>query len=417
MADNILYWLWLQDCLGSYNNVRYLLEKYEDAEGFYRDREKICKEERFNASIRERVRENKPEDYKERVEFCKQHRIHLITPDSEFYPSRLLETENYPLVLYVRGDYKILNESRAIAVIGSRTPSVYGEKSAEKIVATLAENDYVIISGGALGIDSVAHINALKNNGKTILIMGCGHGNGYLPENSALRKAVSQNGALVSEYPPYAPVTQGSFPRRNRIISGMSRGVVIIEAADRSGTFSTANHALEQGRDVFVLPGDIESGNFAGSNKLITDGANPIFSGEDILLFYCDITERKKHRQAKTGEAFADITVDSEYSKKAVKKIRRKKSPEPDIKTETDSIINKKQEKAEEKSEKKEKISLEGISKNALIVYNIMSDGICTLDDIKRESGLDISKVLVSLTELEMLSVAEGDGPNKYRLK
>lgn len=413
MADNMLYWLWLQECLGSYNNVRYLLGKYGAPETLYGDRERVCKEEKLNATIRERIRKNKPEDFRERLEFCKKHKIHLITPDSEYYPSRLLETENYPLVLYVRGDYKILNEQKTIAVIGSRTPSVYGEKSAEKIVSALAVNDYIIVSGGALGIDSVAHRNALINAGKTVLVMGCGHGNGYLPENAALRKAVCQNGALVSEYPPYSPVTQGSFPRRNRIISGMSRGVVIVEAADRSGTFSTANHALEQGRDVFVLPGDIESGNFAGSNKLITDGANPIFSGEDILLYYRDITEIKKQNKLKTGEAFQDITIASEYSKKSVKKVRRKKTSATESKSKSDDF----REEFQQKTENKENFSPEGISKNALIVYNIMSDGICILDDIKRESGLDISKVLISLTELEMLSLAESDGPNKYRLK
>lgn len=413
MADNILYWLWLQECLGAYNNVSQLIEKYGDAKNFYRAGESAYKEEKFSAVIRKRLLTNKPEDFKDRFDFCKQHKIHLITPDSEYYPPRLLDIENYPLVLYVRGDYKILNSTRTIAVIGSRTPSIYGEKAAVKIVSTLAQNDYLVVSGGALGIDSVAHRNALESGGQTVLVMGCGHGTTYLPENSELRKAVSQNGALVSEYPPYAPVTPGSFPRRNRIISGMSKGVVIIEAADRSGTFSTANHALSQDRDVFVLPGDIESGNFAGSNKLITDGANPVFSGEDILLYYRDIPRAKKEYRQKSGKAFEDVTAVSSYSKNLVKKVRKtKKTTQAGNEYASASEENK-----TEKTKNNKKISLEGISKNALIVYNIMSDGICTLDDIKRESGFEISKVLVSLTELEMFSVIENDGPNKYRLK
>lgn len=413
MTDKLLYWLWLQDCLGSYYNIRQLLEKYGDAEAIFAERERISKEEKFPATIKERFIKNKLEDFADRLKFCKDHKIHLVTPDSKYYPERLFDIENYPLVLYVRGDYRILANPRMIAVIGSRTPSVYGEKSAEKIVSTLAVNDYIVVSGGALGIDSVAHSNALSTGGKTVLIMGCGHGTPYLPENSALRKAVAEGGALVSEYPPYAPVTQGSFPRRNRIISGMSKGVVIVEAAERSGTFSTANHALEQGRDVFVLPGDIESGNFAGSNKLISDGANPIFSGEDILLFYRDITKIKKSGKMKTGNAFENINVDSEYSKKVVPKIRRKKTKKENEDSETELTIK----KSDNLVKKSEKISLEGISKNAMIVYNIMSDGNCFLDDIKRESGLDISKVLVSLTELEMFGIAESDGPNRYKLK
>lgn len=413
MPDKILYWLWLQECLGNYNSVKQLLDKYVDAESIYNAVDKVIAEERLNARIRERFLKIKPESFSDRLDFCVKHKIHLITPDSEYYPAQLLEIENYPLVLYVRGDYRILNESKTIAVIGSRTPSIYGEKATKKIVETLSKNGYYIVSGGALGIDSVAHSNALKNGGKTILIMGCGHGTDYLPENAALRKAVSQNGVLVSEYPPYAPVTKGSFPRRNRIISGISRGVVIVEAAEKSGTFSTANHALEQGRDVFVLPGDIESGNFAGSNKLITEGANPIFSGDDIMLYYRDISKIKAPHTVKNGNAFADINVDSLFSKKSVKKTRRKKTAV--VGGEAKKAVV--QEENIKKSENKVKISPESISKNAFIVYNIMSDGICTLDDIKRESGLDISKVLVSLTELEMLSIIESDGPNKYRLK
>jgi predicted Rossmann fold nucleotide-binding protein DprA/Smf involved in DNA uptake len=121
----------------------------------------------------------------------------------------------------------------------------------------------------------------MDSGGKTLLVMGCGHGNGYLPENSDLRKRVASNGALISEYPPFSPVTRSSFPERNRIISALSKGVVIVEAAERSGTISTANWALKQGRDLFVLPGDIESGNFTGSNKLITEGATAVFSGDD----------------------------------------------------------------------------------------------------------------------------------------
>lgn len=413
MADKVLYWLWLQEGLGSYFAVSKLIEKYGDAENFYRQGEVAFKNERLNKIICERLNKNKPEDFAERLDFCNKHKIHLLTPDSEYYPSQLLEIENYPLVLYVRGDYKIFNDSKMIAVIGSRTPCVYGEKASVKIVKGLTDNGYVIVSGGALGIDSVAHKTALDNGGKTVLVMGCGHGNSYLPENSDLRKAVSFNGALVSEYPPYSPVTAGSFPRRNRIISGLSRGVVIVEAADPSGTFSTANHALEQGRDIFVLPGDIESGNFAGSNRLITEGANPVFSAEDILLYYRDIASSKKHSETKNGAVFEKINVESEFSKTKVPKIRKKKSKQD--KTDNENISVK--EKSKQKIEKKEKISLEGISKNALIVYNIMSDGVVTLDEIKRESGLDISKVLVSLTELEMFSIAESDGPNTYRLK
>ena len=243
--------------------------------------------------------------------------------------------------------------------------------------------------------------------------MGCGHGNGYLPENSQLRKLVAKNGALISEYPPYNPVTPGSFPMRNRLISALSDGVVIVEAADPSGTFNTANHALDQNKDVFVLPGDIESGNFAGSNRLITEGAIPVFSGEDILNYCGNLIINNKTHAEKNGKAFAQIDVDSEFSKKVIKKTVKKKSSKKKKEEKTVIITD----SDEEKCEKKEKNCPEGISKNAAIVYNIMSDGINELDEIKRKTQLEVRHILVALTELEILGFAEAYAPNCYRIK
>lgn len=413
MADNILYWLWMQECIGINRKVKELLTRYETPEAFYNAGKILWKSERFSPVVMEKMQKHSPEDFSERVSFCNEHKIHIVTPDSEYYPKALLELDNYPLALYVRGNYRILKNEKAIAVIGSRTPSVYGEKSAIKIVSGLVDNGYLVVSGGALGIDSVAHKAAIESGGKTVLIMGCGHGHGYLPENSALRKLVANNGALVSEYPPLTPVTHGSFPSRNRIISGMSKGVVIVEAAERSGTFNTANHAIKQNKDLYVLPGDIESGNFAGSNKLLTEGAIPVFSAENILINYGERVRIRSHRGEKSNDAFFDISSESEFSKRKVKEKSRKSAKKRKDADKQEEIIG----DDEKNLQKIEKISLEGISKNGLIVYNIMSDGILTLDEIKRESGLDISKVLISLTELEMNGIAESDGPNLYRLK
>lgn len=415
MDDMLIYWLWLQKCLGAGAKVKKLLSEYQSPKDFYLAGENEWKEKCRTVGTFDRMKKKKPSDFAKIVDFCAEHRIRIICPDSEFYPASLFDIENYLLALYVRGDYRVLQSNKTIAVIGSRTPCLYGQKAAEKIVGTLVENDYLIVSGGALGIDSVAHKSTIENGGKTVLVMGCGHGNGYLPENSALRKLVAQNGVLVSEYPPKAPVTGGSFPMRNRIISALSKGVVIVEAADPSGTFNTANHALEQSRDVFVLPGDIESGNFAGSNKLITEGAIPVFSGEDILVYYGETDFARKVYQEKNGKAFDEINVDSEFSKKNSKHYRKK----PD--TETENRKKSKnaeiEEKIPEKEEKSVKKCPEGISKNAAIVYNIMSADICAVDDIARKSGLDVRKVLVALTELEMFGAAETDGPGKYQLK
>ncbi len=412
MADGTVYWLWLQECVRAGAKVKRLLTDYESPEKLYLAGEKSWKKYGLSDVLIDRMKRKPPESFAKIVDFCNGHKIYILCPDDEYYPESLLEIENYPLALYVRGDYKILKHSKTVAVIGSRTPCVYGQKAAEKIVADLVKNDYLIVSGGALGIDSVAHKSAIENGGKTVLVMGCGHGNGYLPENSALRKLVAYNGALITEYPPKTPVTPPTFPLRNRIISALSKGVVIVEAADPSGTFNTANHALEQSKDIFVLPGDIESGNFAGSNKLITEGAIPVFSGEDVLAYYGEIDSEQKPYVEKSGKAFTDIDVDSDFSKKNSKHYRKKS-----VKTVSEEKTAEEKKEATENSKKTEKNCPEGISKNAAIVYNIMSADINAVDDIARKSGLDIRKVLVALTELEMLGAAENDGPGKYRLK
>lgn len=408
--DERLYWMWLQYAMKPGAVTRTFADKYPSAKAFYEAGEQEWKSffSRCIGCFR-RATEKSPEDFSETLSFCDKHSLKTVTPDSAYYPQNLLTIDDFPLVLFVRGDCECLNAPVPFGVIGSRTPSVYGERAAREITARLSESGAVIVSGGALGIDSVAHKAALGAGGKTVLVMGCGHGNGYLPENAELRKAVTRQGAVISEYPPFSNVTQGSFPMRNRIISGMSKGVVIVEAADRSGTFSTANHARRQGRALFVLPGDIESGNFAGSNQLITEGATAVFSGEDVLR-KCGLFEGRYEPQTeKTGEVFADINLKSEEGKKSIKKAGRKAAKS--------EVKEKAEEKTEEKIEIITKNLPEGISKNAEIVYNIMSDGVNEVDDIKRNSGLEIRHVLVALTELEILGYAERKVSNRYVIK
>lgn len=396
-----IYWLWLQGVLG-YNNKmsRRLIEYFGDAEAVYKaDGAELKKAGLTRVKIGQLENKNL-DDYYDTLDFCRSHKIHIITPDSEYYPKRLLEIDSLPLVLYVRGDYRCLNCEESVAVIGSRTPSAYGEEAADKIVGGLCEKGAVIVSGGALGIDTIAHRSAINHGGKTVLVMGCGHGSGYLPENRDLRKSVAGHGALITEYPPFYGVTQATFPARNRIISGMCRSVVIAEAASFSGTFSTARHAIRQGRELYVLPGDINSGNFEGSNKLIVEGARPVFSADDIFSY-----RRKSVYVEKSGNPFEGIFEEASSYK------RKKGGRKPSSKKEEAVFV------ADEKNQpEKEKNIPESISKNAGIVYNIMSDGICDFDSVVRRSGLPVGKVLTALTELEMKGCVKPDGPGRYSL-
>ena len=410
--DKRLYWLWLQYVLRPAGDTKALLDEYGSAQNFYLAGGNEW-EDYFHSVKRrsplKRCSLKVPEDFTETAEFCDKHGLKIITPDSEYYPKGLLSIENYPLVLFVRGDYTCLNNDITVAVIGSRTPCIYGENAAVNIVGTLCERGALIVSGGALGIDSVAHKAAIAHGGKTVLVMGCGHGYDYLRENADLRKSVTKQGACISEYAPFTPVSQSSFPDRNRIISGMSKAVVIIEAADRSGTFNTANHAKKQGKELLVLPGDINSGNFAGSNQLITEGAKAIFSGENVLASLGYVSDEEEAVTEKSGKAFEHIDEKSPDGK------NQKHKPKKKIVIQQEE--NKQEEKIQEKTENIIKNLPAGISKNAEIVYNIMSDGINELDDIKRQAQLQVREILVALTELEILGFAEAYAPGCYRIK
>jgi DNA processing protein len=188
--------------------------------------------------------------------------------------------------LYGIGDCSVLNDAVSIGMVGTRNASVYGIETAQKLSFLLALSGATIVSGGALGVDSEAHAGAMLAKGRTLAFLGCGLSVNYLMENAPLRRAITRYGAVVSEYSPLTPASRTTFPTRNRLISGVSLGIVVVEAGVKSGSLITANFALDQGKDVFAVPGDIVRSSFDGTNYLIKNGAKPVFTAEDILSEY-----------------------------------------------------------------------------------------------------------------------------------
>lgn len=211
-----------------------------------------------------------------------QQKVRAITENNPEYPSRLKETHDYPPLLYVRGELAQKDEW-SIAVVGTRRASIYGKQVTEEIVADLAGNGITIISGLARGIDSIAHRTALEAGGRTIAVTGCGLDTVYPGEHVNLAHKIAGQGALVSEYPLGTKPRAEHFPLRNRIMSGMSLGVLVIEAGERSGATITAHRAVEQNREVFAVPGSIYSPTSKGSNNLIQEGAKLVRNCADIL--------------------------------------------------------------------------------------------------------------------------------------
>jgi len=208
--------------------------------------------------------------------------IRLLCCDDPYYPASLLNIHNYPILLYCLGDLSCLRHP-TVAVVGSRTPTAYGKNVAEELSGQLAKNGLAVVSGLAKGIDSRAHLGSLAAGGKTIAVLGCGVDVVYPGENAALYRRITEQGLLVTEYPLGTPPEGFRFPERNRVISGLASGVVVVEAGARSGALITARHALDQNREVFAVPGRIDSLMSEGPLSLLRQGATLVRDVKDIL--------------------------------------------------------------------------------------------------------------------------------------
>lgn len=210
--------------------------------------------------------------------------VSICCPDDDIYPNLLHSIPDPPSVLYVKGSLQP-RDLNAMAIVGSRRCSFYGREQSERFAALLAGSGFTVISGGARGIDSAAHRGAMSHpHGRTIAVLGCGIDLIYPPENESLFRQIADRGAVISEYPIGTPPVPENFPRRNRIVSGMSRGVLVIEADERSGALITARQACDDhGRPVFALPGRVSDRMSIGPHQLIRDGATLVTKLEDIL--------------------------------------------------------------------------------------------------------------------------------------
>ena len=216
------------------------------------------------------------------IEQAEEKNISLLAWEDPLYPPLLQNIHDPPLVLYVLGNVAELN-CMGIGIVGSRAATHYGKSIAEQIAKGLVRQGFTVISGMALGIDSAAHKGAVNAGGRTVAVLGCGLDIIYPYGNRGLYKEIAAAGAVVSEYPFGTPPDNFRFPARNRIISGLSLGVVVVEAANRSGSLITARHALEQGREVFAVPGRIDSAKSAGPHTLLQQGAKLVHSVNDIV--------------------------------------------------------------------------------------------------------------------------------------
>jgi DNA processing protein len=285
MAEEAFYWLALNLTPGIGSTLmRRLLDRFKTPEAvFHVPQKELLKIEGLGEKVAKEIRKGPLEKVVQReLSLLKEIGGKIVTLKDEKYPKRLRDIYDPPALLYVRGELKPEDEF-AVSIVGSRKTTPYGRWFTEKVSQELARYGVTIVSGMARGIDSLAHWGAVSGGGRTIAVLGCGVDVIYPSENRNLFAKIIDHGAILSEFPIGSPPEGGHFPRRNRIISGLSIGVVVIQAGEKSGSLITANYALEQGREVFAVPGNVGTESSRGTHRLIKEGAKLVESSEDIL--------------------------------------------------------------------------------------------------------------------------------------
>lgn len=283
-----LYWIWLQQALGCGSAVADAIVRrgIEPSTLYQADEEELAHYDFLSPTTVEKLKRTPISSAENILKICQKKKIWILTPPDADYPDRLRHIYQVPLVLYGVGDGSLLSKQLLITMVGSRTHSKNGARAAHDLAFDLVNYGFGIVSGLAMGIDSCCHQGALDAKGSTIGVAGCGLDVQYPTGNVELRRCIGRKGAIITEYPPGAEPKGSHFPVRNRILSGLSLGTVVVEAGAGSGVFRTVDHALEQGRDVFALPTDLYNPLGQGNLRLLAQGATLVLSPEDIVEEY-----------------------------------------------------------------------------------------------------------------------------------
>lgn len=371
-VDNLKYWIALKSVLGI-GSVTFtaLVDRFQSLPAIFGASVGELKEIKgISSKIALAIVHFKDWDkVKAELELLDKKKVNIITYEDELYPQKLLTIYDRPPYIYVCG--KLSADDINVAIVGSRAATTYGKYTTEKLSREMAFKGVTVVSGMARGIDSAAHRGAISARGRTVAILGSGLDVIYPPENKKLFEEIIENGAAVSEFPLGTPPRSPNFPARNRIISGMSYGVVIVEAGEKSGSLITARLALEQGREVFAVPGSIDSAGSRGTNKLIKQGAKLIENTDDILEEIAPQIEQKTLK-----------TVSIQHAQSV-----------------TPPNVGRKQ--AE---------NLTGLQKT---IFNAVLPSRIHIDDLISATGLSSAELLSSLTTMELKGIIE-QHPGKF---
>lgn len=388
MNKSTLYYIWLTQGIGYCNTkVKYIYGLYPDIELLYNGGEqelRLCGI--FTENEISKLLKVKLVDAENILKRCKELNIKAYDISMVEYPQRLREIDDAPGVIYVSGELPDFESCDTVSIVGTRRATVYGIRTSLSLGANLSKIGFIIVSGGALGIDCAAHRGVLQEKGTAVCVLGCGIDYDYLLENKELRNAVSVSGALVSEYPPGSPAVSHNFPQRNRIIAALSSGVVVVEAPKKSGSMITVDFALKQGKDVFAVMGNVDSPYSAGSNQLIKEGAIPITCWQDVAEYYRGVIDEKP-------EVLTENVVKTIPSKNKKITAHSENIPVP-VHKNTDAL-----------------------SEDEKMVYLSISAEPLHIDNIAEKCGLPSYVVIRAVSSLELKDLITNTGGRFYAIK
>ena len=404
-GEDTLYWIWLARACGvASKSFVSLIERFGDPfEVYSLDEGEVEHIEGIGEQLKAALCNKKLEESYSVIKFCKKNKVDIISYADRRYPSRLKQLEDPPAVLFCRGKLPDLNKRLCVAVVGTRKMSEYGKQTAYKIAYELASANVVVVSGMALGIDGVASAGALAADGDTVVVLGSGIDVIYPRQHNALCDEIIRSGAVITEFMPSTPPEKCNFPIRNRIISGLCQGTLVIEGDHRSGALITASAALKQGREVFALPGKVDESNSEGPNELIRGGANVALSSDDIInhydFLYHDVINYRGLKKAKTrsyidNEFLLDLSVCSKSYKKNEFSAAKAKDHEA-ISEMVEDSLNK-----TDNNEKNELLA--GLDERTKKVFAQMPIDMAVSPDLLVDEGFDVGDVITSLTMLEL---------------
>lgn len=417
----LIHWIWLATRHGVSDRQKMeLLRHFQDPESIYfapaDDYELISELSSEGLSA---LQDKNLQGAEVILEDCHRYGLQILTFQDAAYPNRLKNIPDPPIVLYYKGRLPDFDGSPLIGVVGTRSASAYGLTAAKRLGYQIAKCGGIVVSGMAYGIDGMAMRGALTADGSVVGILGCGAEQVYPLSNRALFADTQQYGCILSEFPPRTPPVGWNFPKRNRIISGLCCGVLVIEAPEKSGALITARLAADQGRDVFVVPGNIDVPTCVGSNRLLRDGAIAVSHGWDILSEYEAIYPDKIRKDTGVGmqQAYADeVSAAVEENVKPAKVAQKPKKP-----AKKPSMAASAEKKEIDNEAASPYIDLNDMLPKLLpdeqTIVNAIGAGERLVDDVIAETGLPVGKVLAMLTLLEVKGIVKRLPGKRVRLR